>query len=121
MKENSFWEKAIVFIDMNSFFAGIEQRDFPELRGLPIAVTNGYQGTGIITCSYEARLYGVKTGMRFKEAKLLCPHLIQRPARPKSYAKVSAQIMEALKAITPHVEVFSVDEAYLDVTKCQSL
>lgn len=108
-------------MDMDAFFASIEQYDQPKLRGRPVAITNGMQGTCIITCSYEARAYGIKTGMRLKEARRLYPDLIQRPANPERYAAVSSNIMSALLDISPDVEVFSVDEAFLDVTRCQKL
>ena len=116
-----FWPRAIMHIDMNAFFASVEQRDFPELRGKPVGVTNGEAGTTLITRSYEARAFGVKTGMRLYEARRLCPGLIQRPARPKIYAAVSTRIMHAMRDISPDVEVFSVDEAFVDVTHCQRL
>ncbi len=115
------WERAIILVDMNAFFASIEQKDHPELEGRAIGITNGATGTCIITCSYEARAHGIKTGMRLKEARALCPGFIQVPARPQRYARVSTAIMDALSAITPDVEVFSVDEAFLDVTRCQRL
>lgn len=115
------WPRAIILVDMNAFFASIEQKDCPEWRGQPIAVTNGKQGTCIITASYEARAYGVKTGMRLKEARQLCPHLIQAPSRPERYIAVSSAIMEALTKVTPEIEIFSIDEAFLDVTHCQQL
>ncbi len=118
---SSFWERVIILVDMNAFFASIEQRDRPEWRGRPVAITNGLQGTCIITCSYEARSYGIHTGMRLGEARRLCPELIQCPADPQRYAQTSADIMEALQQITPDVEVFSVDEAFLDVSHCQRL
>ena len=116
-----YWERAIILVDMNAFFASVEQYDNPEWRGRPVAITNGTVGTCIITCSYEARAYGVKTGMRLKRGRELCPDLIQCPARPERYAAVSSDIMSALQDITPDVEVFSVDEAFLDVTHCQRL
>ncbi len=115
------WPRAIILVDMNAFFASVEQRDFPELRGRPIAVTNGLLGSTIITSSYEARAFGIKTGMRLSEARRLCPHLVQRSTRPKVYAETSTAIMEALATICPDMEVFSVDEAFLDVTRCQRL
>lgn len=118
---NNHWPRAIILVDMNAFFAGIEQVDFPELQGQPVGITNGSRGTCIITCSYEARGFGIQTGMRLKEAQKLCPNLIQRPARPARYAAISGRIMNALHDITPDVEVFSVDEAFLDVTCCQQL
>jgi DNA polymerase-4 len=110
-----------MLIDMNAFFASIEQLDHPEWRGRALAVTNGKEGTCIITSSYEARSYGIKTGMRLKEAKQLCRHLIQVPARPERYVEVSRAIMDALSTLTPDIEVFSVDEAFLDLTHCQLL
>lgn len=115
------WTRAIILVDMNAFFASVEQFDNPAWRGRPVAITNGQQGTCIITCSYEARAYGVKTGMRLKEAWTKCPDLIQCPARPERYAAISSSIMFALQDITPDIEVFSVDEAFLDVTHCQKL
>ena len=117
----STWRKAIILIDMNAFFASVEQLDNPNWQNKPVAVTNGSQGTCIITCSYEARAHGIKTGMRLKEAKQLCPDLIQCPANPKRYAQVSRNIMHALHDVTPDIEIFSVDEAFLDVTHCQKL
>ncbi len=115
------WERAIALVDMNCFFAAVEARDFPELRGRAIAVTNGQRGTCIITSSYEARAYGIKTGMRLKDARKLYADLIQRPSRPQVYAETSGRIMQALQAICPDVEIFSVDEAFIDMTPCQSL
>ncbi len=115
------WPRAIILVDMNAFFASVEQHDKPEWRGRPVAITNGLQGTCIITCSYEARAMGVKTGMRLKQAYEKCPTLIQCPAHPERYAEVSTSIMSALYTITPDVEVFSVDEAFLDVTRCQKI
>lgn len=119
--ESSTWKRAIILADMNAFFASVEQRDNPELQSRPIGITNGQTGTCIITCSYEARAYGIKTGMRLREARLLCPDLIQIPSRPHRYAEVSSSIMASLQNITPDIEVFSVDEAFLDVTACQRL
>jgi len=121
ISSHDHWPRAIIHIDMNAFFASVESRDFPELRGRPIGVTNGAAGTTLITCSYEARAFGVKTGMRLPEARRLCPGLIQRAARPRVYAAVATRIMRALVAVTPDIEVFSVDEAFLDVTHCQRL
>ncbi len=115
------WARAIVFVDMDAFFASIEQHEQPELRGKPIGITNGLTGTCFITCSYEARAYGIKTGMRLKEARQLCPQVMQVPARAELYAKVSTDIMAALQAVTPDIEIFSVDEAFLDITHCQGI
>ena len=120
-QHNDYWPRAIALVDMNAFFASIEQHDDPTLYGRPVGVTNGLTGTCIITCSYEARRHGIHTGMRVREARRLCPAFIQRPARPERYAQVSTRIMAVLHDITPDVEVFSVDEAFLDVTRCQRL
>jgi len=111
----------IALVDMNAFFASVEQHDHPEWQALPIAITNGVIGSTIITSSYEARAWGVKTGMRLKQARQLCPNLIQAPARPERYAEVSTNIMHAIIDVTPDIEVFSVDEAFLDITGCQHL
>ncbi len=119
--KNQHWPRMIALVDMNCFFAQIEQQDYPFWRNRPVGVTNGKLGSTIITASYEARSYGVKTGMRLKEARQLCPDIIQAPSRPNRYAAVSSSIMAALYDISPTVEVYSVDEAFLDLTDCQSL
>lgn len=107
---------------MDAFFTAIEQLDEPMLRGRPVAVTNGLQGTCIITCSYEARARGVHTGMRLRDAVQLCQYLVQRPARPERYAQLATRLSDTLReAVSPDVEVFSVDEAFIDVTRCQRL
>ncbi len=115
------WPRVILLVDMNAFFASVEQLDHPEWRAKPIALTNGDIGTCIITCSYEARTYGVSTGMHIRQALQLCPDLLRVTSRPQRYAEVSANIMHALSGFTPDLEIFSVDEAYLDVTRCQRL
>lgn len=115
------WTRAIILVDMNAFFCSVEQLDNPELQGRPIGITNGSQGTCIITCSYEARAFGIHTGMRISEAQRLCPDFIRIPSHPKRYAEISSNIMDALTMLTPDVEVFSVDEAFLDITHCQRL
>ena len=122
MSTRQHWKRAIVFVDMDAFFASIEQLDEPSLRGQPVAVTNGLRGTCIITCSYEARAMGIRTGMRIKEGQQLCSRLIQRPARPERYAEIATRMTDALREkISPDLEIFSVDEAFLDVSHCQRL
>jgi DNA polymerase IV len=115
------WKRAIILVDMNAYFASIEQLDDASLRNKPIAVTNGAEGSCIITCSYEARAFGIHTGMRLYEAKKRCPQLIRCASRPERYVSISRQIMKSLETITPDIEIFSVDEAFLDVSHCQSL
>ena len=113
------WERMIAFIDMDAFFAAVEKKDNPRLCHSPLGVTNGAQGSCLITTSYEARAYGVHTGIRLKEARQLCPGLVQCPARPVRYAQISTLVMDSLQYISPDIEVFSVDEAFIDVTHCQ--
>lgn len=120
IQKNTPWKRFIALADMNAFFASIEQLDDPHLRGKPVGITNGKTGTCLITCSYEARKFGIHTGMRLREARNLCPDIIQIAARPERYTEVSTGIMEALLDITPDVEVSSCDEAYLDITHCQN-
>ncbi len=115
------WSRAILLIDMDAFFAAVEQKDHPHLRGKPIGITNGIQGSTLITCSYEARAFGIKTGMKFWQAKKLCPNLIAVGSRPDRYAEVSRDIMTIVGSFSPDLEVFSIDEAFLDITRCQRL
>ena len=109
-------ERKIIHIDMDAFFASVEQRDNPDLRGKPIAV--GFDGPrGVVsTASYEARKYGVHSAMSIAQAKRLCPDLIIVPTRHEHYQEVSYQIHRIFKEYTDLIEPISIDEAYLDVT-----
>lgn len=109
-------ERIILHIDMNAFFASVEQQSNPALRGKPIAVTGSEQRTVILTASYEARAFGVKTGLTMWEAKQKCPQLIIVPANNRIYTHVSSQITRIFLDYTPMVESFSIDEAFLDIT-----
>jgi DNA polymerase-4 len=107
---------------MDAFFASVEQLDDPSLLGRPVAVTNGSQGSTIITASYEARQYGIKTGTKLRDARFRCPDLVVTSSSHRRYGEVSKTIMQALaNEITPDIEIFSIDEAFLDVTHCQRL
>jgi DNA polymerase IV len=106
---------------MNAFFASVEQQSNPELRGKPIAVIGAAKRTVITTCSYEARAFGVKTGMNSWEARQKCPQLIFVVGNNRKYTYTSTQIIGIMREYTPLVEVFSIDEAFLDVTGCLSL
>jgi len=101
---------------MNAFFASVEQQSNPELRGKPIAVIGAAKRTVITTCSYEARAFGVKTGMNSWEARQKCPQLIFVVGNNRKYTYTSTQIINIMRDYTPLVEVFSIDEAFLDVT-----
>jgi len=108
--------RIIMHIDMNAFFASVEQSVNPDLRGKPIAVTGGGHRTVITTSSYEARAFGVKTGMAVWEAKRCCPELIIVIGDNRKYTHTSREIMQMMQDYTPDVEVFSIDEAWMDVT-----
>jgi DNA polymerase-4 len=107
--------------DQNAFFASVEQQANPELQGKPIAVVGGSGRTVITTSSYEARAFGVKTGMAKWEALRCCPQLIIVVGDNKKYTYTSARIVEMMKEYTPQVEVFSIDEAWLDITHSLSI
>ena len=108
--------RKIIHVDMDAFFASVEQRDNPELRGRPVAV-GGSSGRGVVAAaSYEARRFGVKSAMPSITAKRLCPDLIFVKSRFDAYREASTIIRGVFHAFTPHVEPLSLDEAYLDVT-----
>lgn len=109
-------KRIVLHVDMNAFFAAVEQQSNPRLRGKPVAVIGSQQRTIILTASYEARSYGVKTGMTLFEARQRCPQLQMVVANNRLYTDVSRRIMQILFDYTPLVEVFSVDEAFLDVS-----
>ena len=111
-------ERTILHIDMNAFFASVEQEANPELRGKPIAVIGSAGRTVITTASYEARAFGVRTGMNVYEGRRACPQLILVVGNNRRYTRISTSIMAILREFTPLVEVFSIDEAFLDITGC---
>lgn len=108
--------RKIVHVDMDAFYASVEQRDNPALRGRPIAVGHA-EGRGVVaTASYEARQYGVRSAMPSAKAKELCPHLIFVEGRMAHYKAVSKSIHEIFHRYTDIIEPISLDEAFLDVT-----
>ena len=109
-------DRKIIHIDMDAFYAAVEQRDNPELRGKPIAVGGSGERDVVATASYEARKFGVHSAMPSLRAKKLCPELIFVPARMKTYQEISEQIHRIFHEYTDTVEPISLDEAFVDVT-----
>ena len=109
--------RKIIHVDMDAFFASVEQRDFPEYRGKPIAVGGSQQRGVVAAASYEARRYGVRSAMSSVQAAKRCPELIFVKSRFDVYRQVSQQIRQIFGQYTDLVEPLSLDEAYLDVTE----
>lgn len=108
--------RKIIHIDMDAFYASVEQRDHPELRGKPIAVGHSDERGVVATASYEARKFGVRSAMSSQKAKRLCPQLIFVPGRMDVYKSISHQIHEIFLEYTDLIEPLSIDEAFLDVS-----
>lgn len=111
----------IMHVDMDAFFASIEQLDHPEYKGHPVIV-GGLSSRGVVaTCSYEARKFGVHSAMPISRAKKLCPDGIYVYPRMDRYKEVSEQIFSIMKEFTPHIEPLSIDEAFLEVSGMSSM
>lgn len=110
-------DRRIIHIDMDAFFASVEQRDNPDLRGRPVAVGRSKARGVVAAASYEARTFGVRSAMPSLRAAQLCPELIFVPSRMDRYREVSGQIHEIFRSYTDIIEPLSLDEAYLDVTE----
>jgi len=114
-------DRSILHVDMDAFYASIEQRDNPELRGRPVAV-GGTKNRGVVAAaSYEARTYGVRSAMPISEALRRCPDICRVKPRMSHYKSVSEQIFAIFREYTPDVEGLSLDEAFLDVTSSVTL
>ena len=125
MPETNTKTRLILHVDMDAFFAAVEQRNHPEYRGKPVIVgadPKGGKGRGVVsTCSYEARKFGVHSAMPVSKAYKLCPQGIYVWPNGKLYAQVSKEIFEIFYEFTDQVEPLSIDEAFLDVTGSQKL
>jgi DNA polymerase-4 len=109
--------RIILHVDMDAFFAAVEQHDRPELRGKPVVVGAPPDRRGVVAaCSYEARQYGIRSAMPSREAGRRCPHAVFLPVNGARYEQVSRQVFHILERFTPLVEPLSIDEAFLDVT-----
>ena len=109
--------RKIIHIDMDAFFAAVEQRDFPELRGKPVVVGGQPDSRGVVaTCSYEARKFGIHSAMPASRAYQLCPHAKFVPPRFPAYKQASEDIHKIFHLYTDMIEPLSLDEAYLDVS-----
>src|SRR4051794_3698825 len=115
------WPRAILHVDMDAFFASVEQLDDPRLRGKPVLV--GYDGPrGVVAAaSYEAREFGCHSAQPIGAAKRLCAHAIIVPVRGERYRELSSQMFGILERFSPVVEPLSVDEAFLDLTGTERL
>jgi DNA polymerase-4 len=111
-------QRKIIHLDMDAFYASVEQREDPSLRGKPVAVGGSPQSRGVVAaCNYEARKFGVRSAMPMARAVRQCPDLVIVRPNFSLYREVSQQVMSILRSATPLVEPLSLDEAYLDVTE----
>ncbi len=114
--------RKIIHIDMDAFYASVEQHDNPALQGLPVIVGGDPARRGVVSAaSYEARVYGVHSAMPSSQARRLCPQGVFLPVRMHRYREVSDQVFQILREYTPLVEPLSLDESFLDVTGCEKL
>ena len=111
----------IIHLDMDAFYASVEQRDNPELRGRPVVVGGSLERGVVSACSYEARPFGVRSAMPMRRAVRLCPEAVVLPVRMARYREVSGQVFSIFARYTDRIEPLSVDEAFLDVAGCERL
>jgi len=114
-------ERAIIHVDMDAFFASVEQRDDPTLRGKPVVVGGRSRRGVVAAASYEARPFGIRSAMPMMEALKRCPSLVVVTPKPGRYGEVSEQVFGIFRRFSPLVQGLSLDEAFIDVTACRKL
>ena len=114
-------QRNIIHLDLDAFYASVEQQDFPELRGRPVVVGGSVERGVVCACSYEARGFGVRSAMAMAKALRLCPKAVVRPVRMARYQEVSREVFAIFARYTDRIEPLSVDEAFLDVSGCEKL
>jgi DNA polymerase-4 len=114
-------QRNIIHLDLDAFYASVEQQDFPELRGRPVVVGGSVERGVVCACSYEARGFGVRSAMAMARALRLCPKAVVRPVRMARYQEVSREVFAIFARYTDRIEPLSVDEAFLDVSGCEKL
>ncbi len=118
----SMASRRILHVDLDAFFASVEQMDSPELKGRPVIVGGSTRQRGVVSAaSYEARRFGVHSAQPMTEARRLCPQGVFLKVRMDRYREISRRIQKILYSYTPEVEPVSIDEAFLDVSGCEKL
>ena len=112
-------QKSILHVDINSYFATLLQQENPHLRGKPIGVIKDVGRSCLIAASKEAKTYGVATGCRLRDAQVLCPQIQAIPATFERYLDATKRLQKVFQAIAPSVHIYSLDEAFIDITDCR--
>lgn len=113
--------RQILHLDLDAFYASVEQGDYPLLKGRPVIVGGGIERGVVAACSYEARAFGVRSAMAMVRALRLCPRAVVQPVRMERYREISDQVFSIFSRYTDRLEPLSIDEAFLDVTGCLRL
>ncbi|HSU72389.1 MAG TPA: DNA polymerase IV, partial [Candidatus Binatia bacterium] len=124
LQEGALQQSIILHVDLNAFFAAVEERECPELKGKPVVVgadpKDGH-GRGVVaTCNYEARKFGIRSAMPISTAYSKCPAAVFLPVNYRLYVEYSARVMDILRTYADTMEQVSIDEAYLDVSRVRT-